>query len=119
MTEQVQPWAKQSSRYADRNVWYCYLVFSALCQGITWQPQGQITFSWLWVLGTVAAVGTVLVAGRRLQAMFDDILKDIKFPVLLVFWLRSILVLRIPYRTKLPLSVLGNADPARPLRLRI
>ncbi len=119
MTGQVQPWAERSSAYANQKSWYGYLVLAALCQGITWQPQEQITFSWLWALGTVVAVGVVLIAGRQLQAMLEDILKDIKFPVLLVFWLRSILVLRIPSRTKLPLPVVGNADPARPLRLRI
>lgn len=119
MTGQVKPWAERSSGYADNKGWYGYLVFAALCQGITWQPQGEITCSWLWALVTVAAVGAVLVAGKRLQAVFDDILKDIEFPVLLVFWLRGTLMLRIPSQTQPPLSVPANADPAWPLQLRI
>lgn len=119
MTGQVKPWAERSSAYADQTRWCGYLVFAALCQGITWQPQGQITFSWLWALGTVAAVGAVLVAGRRLQAVFEDILKDIKFPVLLVFWLRGDLSPCLPERAEHVAPIPGDADPARPLQLRI
>lgn len=119
MTGQVQPWAERSSGYADKKGWYGYLVFAALCQGITWQPQGQITFSWLWALGTVAAIGAVLVAGKRLQAVFDELLKNIRFPVLLVFWLRGDLSPRLLEHAEHVAPIPGDADPARPLQLRI
>lgn len=118
MTGQVLPRTIKPARYAAHNGWYLYLMIAVLCQGLIWHPHGDISFSLPWALGTAVAIGTLLLAARS-PTDWDDALKGIKFAVLLVFWLRGTLVPRKPSQTELPLPAPGNADPARPLQLRI
>ncbi len=113
------PRARLSADFALRKIWLGYILLAALCQGWIGHEQTSAAVNTVWMLATVAVIWAVVAFFRKLPDEIRQTLDQVKFSSLLVFWLRGDLSPRPPEHAKSVAPIPGDADPARPLQLRI
>lgn len=113
------PHARDSAVFARRKIWLGYILLAALCQGWIGHQQTSALVNTVWTLVTVSVIWAVIAFFRKLPDAIRQALDQVKFSTLLVFWLRGDLSPRVLERTEHVAPITGDADPARPLQLRI
>jgi hypothetical protein len=117
LTGQVLPHAKEPAEFARRKFWLSYLLVAAITQAWPVGHQSTLVGNLTWSLATVAVLWALIDFFRQLPGVVRKALAGVKFPVLVVLWLPRNPKPPVPVQRVAPVS--GNADPARPLALRI
>lgn len=119
LSQRMLPRARLSADFAMRKIWLGYILLAALCQGWIGHEQTPAAVSTVWTLVTVTVLWAVVAFFRRLPNEIRQLLDRVKFSPLVVLWLHGDLSPRSPEHAKPVAPVPGDADPARPLQLRI
>lgn len=119
LSRRMLPHARDSAVFARRKIWLGYILLAALCQGWIGHQQTSALVNTVWTLVTVSVIWAVIAFFRKLPDAIRQALDQVKFSTLLVFWLRGDLSPRVLERTEHVAPITGDADPARPLQLRI
>lgn len=113
----VLPRADETAEFARRKFWLSYLVVAAITQAWPVGQQASLFGNLAWALATVMVLWALIDFFRQLPGVVRKALAGVKFPDLVVFWLPRSPRPPMPKQRVAPIS--GNADPARPLALRI
>ena len=111
--------ARRTGNLAESKGWGLYILIAALSQVQPWAREACALVDAAWMLTTLATLFAVVAAFRDFPRYISDALGKIRIYLFLVIWLWPDQVLRPTRQPRISSRITGNADPARPLQLRI
>lgn len=112
---QVRPRTDDWGNCADTKAWLLYVAIAALSQ--LWAPDSSVFVNAVWMLVTAFSLWAVTRSFSTLRDFVKQALAAVKFSDPLVWWLGPGSVAWPSRRSAAPVT--GDADPARPLPLRV